>query len=319
VFLLVAMTMPARIANVVDRITYALVTWERFPLTIGTRITPGRLGGYYIDFRTKVDSSTWPPPWFPYPGFHRYMAIAQWGLGSYERYVCGEGDEWLAAASQAAEHLVETQESAGRHRGGWLEPRAYGHTYPITGPWLSAMAQGQCASLLLRVHGETGAPPLAEAACSAMRPMTVASQEGGVRASLAGGTFLEEYPTDPPSFVLNGGIFALWGAYDVWIALGEERARHVLADMTDTLEASLGRWDLGYWSRYDLFPHRMIAVASSFYHYLHIHQLRALEMIAPGKEFGSMADRFASYAASRSCRTHAFVRKAVFRLVVPKT
>ena len=181
--------------------------------------------------------------------------------------------------------------------------------------WLKDSAQASCS----RVHSETGAAALAEAASSAMRPMTVASRKGGVRASLAGGTFLEEYPTDPPSFVLNGGIFALWGAYDVWIALGEARARHVLADMTDTLEASLGRWDLGYWSRYDLYLHRMIAVASSFYHYLHIHQLRALEMIAPGKAFGLMADRFASYAASRTCRTHALARKAVFRLVVPKT
>ena len=81
------------------------------------------------------------------------MGIAQWGLGSYERYVCGEGDEWLAAASQAARTLVETQESAGRHRG-WLEPRAYAHTYPITGP---AVGDGSrtVRKPLLRVQGET--------------------------------------------------------------------------------------------------------------------------------------------------------------------
>src|SRR4051794_2587728 len=77
------------IAKIVDRVAYALVTWDRFPLPIGNHISRSGTGGYYTDFSVKATSPTWPPEWFPYPGFHRYMGVSQWGLGSYERYLHG--------------------------------------------------------------------------------------------------------------------------------------------------------------------------------------------------------------------------------------
>ena len=74
-----------------------------------------------------------------------------------------------------------------------------------------------CTSRPARSAGPTprGAP------CAAMR---LPSGEGGVQARLGGGPWPEEYPTDPPSYVLNGGIFALWGMYDVGAGLGDEDA-----------------------------------------------------------------------------------------------
>jgi hypothetical protein len=139
-----------------------------------------------------------------------------------------------------------------------------------------------------------------------------------VQALLDGGAWPEEDPTAPPSYVLNGGIFALWGLYDVGAGLGDADAARAFEEGAGLLAANLHRWDTGYWSRYDLFPHPVLNVASSFYHALHISQLEAMNVIAPRPEFADTARRFQGYAGSRVCRNRAFARKALFRLAVPR-
>jgi heparosan-N-sulfate-glucuronate 5-epimerase len=285
-------------------------------LPIGRNIEPDGPRGYYIDFRTKAETPNWPPRWFPWPGYHRFMAIAQWGLGAYEHYLCEGGERWLAAAFEVGEFLVRSQERGGRRSGSWLEPRAHPHTFRVPAPWVSAMAQGECASLLVRLHREAGDERFAESALSGLAPMAVATEEGGVLAQLAGGPFLEEYPTDPPSFVLNGGIFALWGCYDVGLELDDEEARRTFEDGLETLIRNLDRWDAGFWSRYDLYPHPVTNVASPFYHALHIDQLSAMNAIAPNPALEQTIQRFELYRTSVVKKGRALAHKAVFRLLV---
>ena len=164
-------------------------------------------------------------------------------------------------------------------------------------PWLSAMAQGEGASLLVRAHAATKDDRFADAAHRALGSLAVPIAEGGLRARLGAGFFLEEYPTDPPSHVLNGGIFALWGYHDVALGLGDEVARREFERGVDTLAQNVGRWDTGSWSRYDLFPRRVDNVASSAYHLLHINQLLAMQLIAPSPELAAAAARFEGYLA----------------------
>jgi heparosan-N-sulfate-glucuronate 5-epimerase len=289
-------------------------------LPLGSQIEPGAVAGYYIDFRGKIQQPSWPPAWFPWPGYHRYMAIAQWGLGAYERYLLAEGEEWLAAAIEAGNYLVAQQQRGGRREGGWLEPREHPHTFRTPVPWLSAMAQGQCASLLVRLHRTTGVESLAEASVKALRPMGLATRAGGVQALLDGRPFPEEYPTDPPSFVLNGALFSLWGYYDVWRGLADDGAGQSFLAGVDTLAQNLHRWDTGFWSRYDLYSHPIVrvCVASPFYHSLHIDQLRAMALIHPRSELERVQSRFEAYAESLWCRGRALACKAAFRLVVPR-
>ena len=109
--------------------------------------------------------------------------------------------------------------------------------------------------------------------------------------------FPEEFPTDPPSLVLNGGIFALWGDYDIWIGLGDADARKRFEDGVETLARNVHRWDTGYWSRYDLYPHRIVNLASPWYHTLHICQIKC--------SVGSLLDR--SFWTSSSASRHSVV------------
>jgi heparosan-N-sulfate-glucuronate 5-epimerase len=289
-----------------------------FTLPPGQHADDSGRRGYYVDFSEKADAPAWPPSWFPYPGYHRFMAVAQWGLGCFERYVSGEGDRWLDAAAAAGDQLVAEQQQEGTRFGGWAEPFDYPHTYDVRGPWLSAMAQAQCSSLLVRLFGELGREPFAEAARSGLEPMRVSTSEGGVRAELDGGPFPEEYPTNPPAHVLNGAIFALWGYYDVAEALDDDVARRDFTEGVDVLAAAIDRWDNGYWSRYDLYPHVMANVASSAYHTLHVNQLTALQRLAPRPSLENARVRFLRYADSPTCRARAYGAKAAFRLLIPR-
>ena len=136
--------------------------------------------------------------------------------------------------------------------------------------------------------------------------------------SLGGGPFYEEYPTDPPSLVLNGAIYALWGLRDVGVGLGDSEAGALFGEGVDALAANIDRWDLGYWSRYDLYPHRRVNIASAAYHRLHTDQLTIMGQLAPRPQLEAAADRFRRYAAGPTRRTRAFASKVAFRLAVPR-
>lgn len=285
-----------------------------FDLPTGPCMEPGSVRGYYIDLTSKAEVPAWPPPWFPWPGYHRFIATAQWTLGAYDRYLQTGGAEWLAVVDSAGRYILGEQEPSGA----WSEEYDYPHTFHIKGPWRSAMAQGQCASVLVRLFLETGEEAFAEAARRALQPMRVDTGEGGVCAWLDGDPFPEEYPTTPPSFVLNGSMFAAWGMYDVWKGLADEKAGEDFRTFTAMFARNLWRWDLGFWTRYDLYPHPVVNIASGPYHRLHTNQLRALQAIAPRPEFADALARFEVYAASARGRAVATTRKVAFRLVLPR-
>lgn len=285
-----------------------------FQQPLGERIEPGAVAGYYLDMRVKTAAPKWPPAEIDDLERTLFVDIAQWGLGAYEHFEHTREGVWLDAARACAEHLLGRQEPGGE----WLHRQPYPHTYELDPPWLSAMAQGQIASLFVRVHKETGDERFAEGARRALAPFDVDSAAGGVRAPLGRKPFYEEYPTQPPSYVLNGGIFALWGALDVALGLGDADARRRFDDGLDALANSIDRWDTGWWSRYDLFGHRAPNVASFAYHELHVDQLRALMLVAPRPELEPVLARFVAYGDSRLSRARAFVAKVRFRLLVPR-
>ena len=275
--------------------------------------------GYYIDFAHKAPEPTWPPPWLDAPDDLLEVATIQWALGAWERYARGEGEQWLEAAARAGSYLLERQCKEGVHDGAWLYWRPMPHTYRIDPPWASAIAQGEAASLLVRLHAETGDDFFAEGAARALRPMQVPTARGGLLAELEGGlTFFEEYPTRPASLVLNGGIFALWGFGDVATGLGDTSAEEWWRRGVESLLALLDRYDTGYWSRYDLYPHPIANVASGAYQLLHENQLGVLARQTGEAAFARASDRFAAYRASRRGRRRAFLSKAAFRVLVPR-
>lgn len=292
-------------------------TPDAFHEPVGSHIEPGAVHGYYVDLTVKTREPRWSARW-PAFGTFPWVAVCQTGLGSFERHVAGEGEEWLVFARDVGDRLLASLAAGGRLDGALVHTFDFPHTFPLRAPWVSAMAQGQAVSLFVRLARATGDERYAAAARRALGPLFVPSGEGGVHALIDGRPWPEEYPTQPPSCVLNGGIFAFWGLHDAAVGLDDGRAREAWEQGVETLAATIGRWDTGSWSRYDLFPHRVANVSSLAYHALHISQLRATDLIAPRRELRSAAERFERYAASRRAVAGAFARKALFRLAVPR-
>jgi hypothetical protein len=281
-------------------------------LPLGPAIDPQSVAGYPIDMRAKAQSR-WPAEatrsWAA-----EYVYVAQYGLGCYERFLAGDGEVWLDAALDVGRHLVARQHADGS----WLQQEPFLHTFPLRVPWRSAMAQGQCASLLVRLHLEASDATFAEAALKGIEPMRRPSDQAGACAWLDGSPWPEEYTTEPPSFVLNGAIFAWWGLRDVGVGLGNAAAEEAFATGVSTLAANLHRFDTGWWSLYCLHEFPVRPISSSFYHVLHITQLEAMHALAPHPELEAVRQRWTRYLESPRLRRRALAEKVLFRLVVPR-
>jgi heparosan-N-sulfate-glucuronate 5-epimerase len=291
---------------------------ERLRLLPGSLFEQSERRGYYIDLRAKATPTpTWPPRWLR-PGY-AHVKLAQFGLGHFENFAANGDEQGLSVARSVGDYFVATQvRTDGAHLGGWRHEFSYAFRAPLHPPWLSAMSQGQAASLLTRIFATTGDARYAEAAELALRPMRISVEAGGVLGTIEGRPFLEEYPTSPQSHVLNGAIFALWGLRDVALMTRDAETEKLHSELVSALGATCPCWDTGSWSRYDLFPRRPKNVSSTFYHQLHISQLKVLETLYGGSVFGNLAGRFERYQAGAILRRAAFVQKVAYRLVVPR-
>jgi hypothetical protein len=222
--------------------------------------------------------------------------------------VFAEGATWLAGALEDEGGLP------------YLFPMP--HTYAISPPWYSAMAQGEAASVFVRAALSLQDDSFAEAAERAIRPLTM--ERSSVVEQTPEGPVLQEYPTRPPSHVLNGWMFALWGLYDV--AMLAERAGRTapeadraFRDGTTALVRRIDLYDAGLgWSRYDLYPHRLVHVASPFYHRLHVALLKATADLTGEDALRGKAATWEAAARSLPLKLAAVARKGAFRLLYPR-
>src|SRR5262249_19381683 len=182
--------------------------------------------------------------------------------------------------------------------------------------WYSALSQGQGVSLLCRAHRDTGLDVYLGTAQAAFRSMTIDMKNGGVRLEEgADGAWLEEAIVAPPTHILNGFLWALWGVYDYAALLGDADARGLLEACVRTVRRNVASFDCGFWSLYEHSGTRLPMLASAFYHGLHISQLSITARLLDMPELARWADRWQDYTRSTFSRRRAFVQKAAFKLL----
>src|ERR1700758_2780350 len=147
------------------------------------------------------------------------IAIAQWGLGHYNRHLhSGESahrQKFLAASEWLCAHL----EQNGCGVWVWHHHFDWEYRHKLKAPWYSGLAQGQGISLLLRAYRETGKYHYLGAALRAFNAFLRPIDKGGVTfTDEKGDLWFEEYIVSPPTHILNGFIWAAWGIYDYFLA-----------------------------------------------------------------------------------------------------
>jgi len=243
------------------------------------------------------------------------IAIAQYGLGNYNLYLRTGEVSYQKRAVQVADWLTQNLEQ--NPQGCWVWNHYFDFEYSklLKAPWYSGLAQGQGISLLLRAYKDTGKKKYRISAEKAFETLVTRIQDGGVLLyDSQGDPWIEEYIVDPPTHILNGFIWALWGVYDYAQMLGDQRAKTLWQQGLNTLEKNLHHFDLGFWSRYDLSEQRMKMIASHFYHQLHIVQLKVLAELSSMPIFTVYVNRWKDYQNNLAYRNVALGYKICFKL-----
>jgi heparosan-N-sulfate-glucuronate 5-epimerase len=281
------------------------------------------LGPYYMRFAEKADySGPFDPSGIPLLDYRGHIgpqynpiAIAQYGLGNYNLFCESHDIERRRKSFLAADWLKAHLELNSRGLAVWNHHFDWEYRDTLRAPWYSGLAQGQGISLLARAHKESGDTLYLDAARRALDSFYKSIADGGVAfTDDRGDLWFEEYIVSPPTHILNGFIWAVWGVYDYFLATREESALELFESAVRTLARNLSNYDLGYWSLYEQSGTRLPMIASAFYHRLHIVQLRVLHHLTGETAFLQMANRWESYARNPIYRARAQAGKIAFKL-----
>jgi hypothetical protein len=242
-------------------------------------------------------------------------AKSEYGLARFNQWCRTSSGEDEAAWLQAATWLERTLVPNDFGVPVWMHHFDWPYRQLLKAPWYSGLAQGNGLSMLVRAAQATGRKDFSEAAHRAFESMRLDAAAGGVLVTDdRGRVWIEEYLVDPPSHILNGFIWALWGVYDYSRWNGSREAKRLFESCISTLESALPEYDTGHWSLYELPAGGPQMLASRYYHELHIVQLQVLERLTGIQTFGAVSKRWQGYLDDPLKRTRALVHKAAFKL-----
>ncbi|MGH2501398.1 MAG: D-glucuronyl C5-epimerase family protein, partial [Ktedonobacterales bacterium] len=237
-------------------------------------------------------------------------SVAQYGLAQWNAYLVDHDPARVEGFMAPARWLLEHEQRLVSGASVWPIPFP-SRTYGASGPWLSALTQGNVMSLLVRAYLHTGDVRYLECARRAAQSFALDIFEGGVSAPVAdAGIFFEEVATYPASRILNGYIISVLGLIDYLRVTEDERIERLMWHSIETLHDLLPGYDMGFWTRYDLTQRKP---ASLFYHSLHIILLRALAEYTGCDHCLALADRWESYEHNPICRLRYYVASRTIR------
>lgn len=299
-----------------------LTFWHEKP-TANVHSRFDELGPYYMTF---ADKASYPGPFddkgIPLLDYHGHIgkqyysiAISQYALANYNLFKrSGNGgyrDRFLTNAQWLFHNLKPN-----RYRTYlWVHTFDFEYFKTLKAPWFSGLAQGQGLSVLARAYAETGDENILDAAKKVYETLKLPVKDGGVvYRDQNNSPWIEEYLVDPPTHILNGFIWALWGLYDYWLLTKNRESLTLFQTYVDTIIKNLSRYDSGFWSYYELTPQRVKCLASVFYHCLHIVQLKVMHEMTNHPEFLFYESKWSRYLDNPLYRNLALAYKVGFKV-----
>ena len=284
------------------------------------REKPNEINRYYLDFSSKINYAQNfdenRVPLFKYldeiPETYHPIAISQYALGLYDILVQSDfKDDEIKNKFMIQANWLKNNCTIKNGGAFWYfnYPDA---RYNIQPPWCSAMAQGEAVSVLCRAFKLTNNEEYLKSADSALKAFFINVKDGGVINYFENIILYEEFPAGEVTGVLNGFIFSLFGLYDLILINKNANAIELFNNGITAVKNLLPYYDLGYWSRYDLFRYPLENPASFTYHSLHVEQLKALYILTGEKIFNDYSGKWSAYSERLSNRVKALVRKIFY-------
>ncbi len=184
-------------------------------------------------------------------------------------------------------------------------------------PWLASMVQGWSASLFLRAYQLAGDERYVDAARRSTGPFFVAVERGGLLGQLPHGLpFYEKYPFPGDTrHVFNGFMSSLFGLHDLARATDDRAARSLFDTGIETVsdDRTLGAFDNGYSTLYDLGGGRRATPAGVFYTWVHARQIAGLSRITGSAKLMDWAHRWRDYVFKKRYTLRSSADCALFR------
>jgi len=297
--------------------------WHGAP-EVNENSSPYELGEYYMLFfykaRYRGPFNKKGIPLLDYKGKvgkqYNPIAISQYGLGHYNLFRATGDNKYLNIFLEQADWLTEHIEKNSKGLHVWNHHFDWEYRNTLKAPWYSALSQGQGISVLVRAFKETQQKKYLNSAEKAFESFKFDIFEGGVKYTDENGyIWFEEAIVNPPTHILNGFLWSLWGVYDYYLLTKNKTSKILFEKSIETLKEKLRIYDIGFWSLYELSGTKLRMLASSFYHSLHITQLRVMYKLTNEKIFNYYADKWSEYKRKRLNRSIALVHKALFKLL----
>jgi hypothetical protein len=244
--------------------------------------------------------------------YYSVINLAQYALGAYEEYLKTNNLKWYHEFIKHCDWLVENHMKFKKCDGIWINKYPM-KVFGLEKEWSSGLAQAFGISALVRAFNETQEEKYLKAALKASEAYFVNVEDGGVLYEENDFMCFEEYTTNSPSSVLNGYIFSIWSLYDLKMICNDEKIENLYNRSIKNLTRNIGKWDLGFWSRYDLWE-KHYNIASYFYHKLHIKQLKVLYRLTNEEIFIKYAKKWDKKRKNIILSLYALVKKILFRL-----
>jgi len=281
---------------------------------------PNKPGMYYLDFSSKADYAqqfdSKGIPMFKYadeiPLTYHATVICQYALGLYDCLYKTDfkDDEIRKKFITQSDWLVENK-SIKNKAALWLFDYPE-KSYEISPPWFSAMTQGEAISVLCRAYLLNHDTKYLITAEEAVIPFELSVIEGGVVNKFNNIIIYEEYPASRVTGVLNGYIFSLFGLFDLSCISKNSIAKKLFDRGIENVIKLLEFYDLGYWSRYDLFAYPFVNPASYTYHNIHIEQLKALYILTGRNELLEYSEKWSRQNQKITNRIKALINKMIY-------
>lgn len=296
--------------------------WHGKPL-VNYQASYQQVGQYYMPFLYKANYAG--PfdqngiPLLDYRGHigkqYNPIAIAQYGLGHFNLYKQTGNKKNLEIATKQAVWLVNNLEKNKQGVSVWMHHFDWEYRDLLKNPWYSALAQGNGISLLLRIYKETNNNVYLETAKEAFKSLGIEIKNGGVLyIDQSKNYWLEETIVNPPTHILNGFFWTLWGVWDYYLTLKDQSTLDFFNLCIKTLKENLKSFDIGWWSLYEQSNTKMKMLTSRFYHSLHVVQLEIMYFITKDEFFKKYHNRWDRYQKNKLFIFLSQVYKSIFKI-----